>query len=139
MCVEGIGIRIVRTARAARLILAVAAVVVCVVLPSGKGASGQDLQLCTADAKTLCKGVRPGGGRLQMCLKRNEAKLSEPCRKTVDSVDTQVKEVGQACADDLHMYCPNVEPGGGRAADCLNTHAKQLSRQCKATMLKPSK
>jgi hypothetical protein len=135
---EDVGIRmVVRTGRAARLLLAVAAVVLCVFLPSGKGASGQDLQLCTDDAKTLCKGVRPGGGRLQMCLKKNEAKLSEPCKKTVASVDTQVKEVGQACADDLHMYCPNVEAGGGRAADCLNAHAKQVSRQCKAKLMKP--
>lgn len=40
---------------------------------------------CGADAKRLCDGVRPGGGRLAQCLKANEAALSPPCRTFLQS------------------------------------------------------
>lgn len=35
---------------------------------------------CGADAKRLCDGVRPGGGRLLACLEANAAAVSPPCK-----------------------------------------------------------
>jgi hypothetical protein len=40
---------------------------------------------CVHDAKTLCKGTKPGGGRMLACLKTNMAKLTPACQ-------TQTKE-----------------------------------------------
>ncbi|MFO1058567.1 MAG: cysteine rich repeat-containing protein, partial [Dongiaceae bacterium] len=34
---------------------------------------------CAADAEKLCKGVQPGGGRIQACLKQHSAELSPAC------------------------------------------------------------
>jgi hypothetical protein len=38
---------------------------------------------CGDDAKTLCKGVMPGGGRILDCLAKQKDKLSEACKKVV--------------------------------------------------------
>ena len=40
---------------------------------------------CQADYETYCKGTLPGGGRIIACLKKEQAKLSESCRKVVDT------------------------------------------------------
>lgn len=34
---------------------------------------------CGADARELCKGVRPGEGRIAACMKQNMQKLSPDC------------------------------------------------------------
>lgn len=36
---------------------------------------------CVNDAKTLCKDVKPGGGRTLACLKTNIDKLTPDCKK----------------------------------------------------------
>jgi len=38
---------------------------------------------CGADAKTLCSGVMPGGGRILDCLAKQKDKLSDACKKVV--------------------------------------------------------
>ncbi|MFM9940547.1 MAG: hypothetical protein ACKVP7_13770 [Hyphomicrobiaceae bacterium] len=38
------------------------------------------IDTCTGDAKKLCSGVLPGGGRIVRCLAANEASLTEACR-----------------------------------------------------------
>src|SRR5271169_5475730 len=36
---------------------------------------------CTEDAKKLCAGVQPGGGRILACLKDHKDALSDQCRQ----------------------------------------------------------
>lgn len=38
---------------------------------------------CRAEVKTLCRGIRPGGGRIKKCIEENESKLSPACQKAV--------------------------------------------------------
>jgi hypothetical protein len=38
---------------------------------------------CSADAEQVCPGVQPGGGRLFLCLKLNEGKVSTRCRSAL--------------------------------------------------------
>jgi len=40
---------------------------------------------CRADAERLCAGVEHGGGRILGCLAGQKDKLSDDCRKTVES------------------------------------------------------
>jgi hypothetical protein len=35
------------------------------------------------------------------------------------------------CADDVSKFCKDVTPGGGRIANCLKEHEKDLSPACK--------
>jgi hypothetical protein len=45
-------------------------------------------------------------------------------------------EVTGACLKDAKAQCPGVEAGGGQIKDCLKTHLKDLSDDCKAVLLK---
>lgn len=40
---------------------------------------------CRADAEKLCAGVERGGGRIMNCLAGQKDKLSDECRKLVES------------------------------------------------------
>jgi hypothetical protein len=35
------------------------------------------------------------------------------------------------CAEDVAKFCKDVQPGGGRLAQCLKEHEKELSAACK--------
>jgi hypothetical protein len=39
-----------------------------------------------------------------------------------------------ACGSDFQKFCPEVQPGGGRAIACLRTHAAQLAPQCQSAL-----
>ena len=41
-------------------------------------------QLCPADIQNLCPGVNPGGGRIYLCLKAQESKVSFQCRPALN-------------------------------------------------------
>ena len=45
-------------------------------------------------------------------------------------------EVTGACLKDAKAQCPGVKAGGGEIKDCLKTHIKDLSDDCKAVLLK---
>ena len=45
-------------------------------------------------------------------------------------------ELTGACLNDAKAQCPGVEAGGGQIKDCLKTHIKYLSDDCKAVLLK---
>jgi hypothetical protein len=36
------------------------------------------------------------------------------------------------CAEDVAKFCKDVQPGGGRLANCLQAHESELSPVCKA-------
>lgn len=38
---------------------------------------------CKEDAKTLCKGIKPGGGRIAACLKEHKDEVSPECKAAV--------------------------------------------------------
>jgi hypothetical protein len=42
----------------------------------------------------------------------------------------------EACAPDVHRYCPNVLPGGGRIISCLAGNKDRLSPRCRDTLLR---
>lgn len=86
---------------------------------------------CKADVEKFCAQVHPGGGRIVQCLKTNEAQLSAPCRERIKMVAERLKEVHQACADDVQQYCAGVKPGEGRIAQCLKEHKDKVSAECK--------
>lgn len=43
------------------------------------------------------------------------------------------------CADDIAKLCKNVKPGGGRLANCLNEHERELSPACTASIKETKK
>lgn len=46
-------------------------------------------QNCKEDIKKVCDGIRPGGGRILICLRNNSERLSQPCRDAVPKARSQ--------------------------------------------------
>ena len=45
-------------------------------------------------------------------------------------------ELSGACLKDAKAQCPGVEPGGGKIRECLKSHIKDLSDECKDVLVK---
>lgn len=96
-------------------------------------------QACKGDAEQYCKGVQRGQGRMVGCLRDNQAKLSASCKGQLSQMDARRKQrqarmhgATEACKGDAAQYCKDVQPGGGRVANCLKANSAQLSAACKA-------
>jgi hypothetical protein len=49
------------------------------------------LEACKDDLDKHCKGIEPGGGRLQVCLDQHKSELSDSCKKAVAALPPQAK------------------------------------------------
>ncbi len=47
-----------------------------------------------------------------------------------------VREAWAACTPDVHRFCPNVLPGGGRIVSCLAGNKDRLSHGCRDTLVR---
>ena len=84
---------------------------------------------CLKDAKALCAGVQPGGGKIRACLKTHLKDLSEDCQTVV------LKAVNaKACAADVKQFCADAKAGEGRIEACIKAHFADLSDACKVAM-----
>jgi hypothetical protein len=95
------------------------------------GALGQEPS-CKADLAKFCPQAKPGGGQIAACLKQNAAQLSPSCKERVAQMKEILKEVHQACEEDIHFLCAGIQPGGGRIAACLKQSTSEVSPGCKA-------
>ena len=86
---------------------------------------------CRADVQKLCNGVKPGSGRIAMCLKQHESELSSECREHMAAAKEAGKQLAEACKPDAEKLCNGVKPGQGRVASCLMEHQDQLSDACR--------
>ena len=92
-------------------------------------ASAEVTGACLNDAKALCPGVQPGGGKIRDCLKTHLKDLSEGCQTVV------LKAVkAKACADDVKQFCAGTEPGEGRIEACIKAHVADVSDACKVAL-----
>ena len=98
------------------------------VLPSSM-ASAEVSGACLSDAKALCAGVQPGGGKIRDCLKTQVKNLSEGCQAVV------LKAVNaKACAPDVKQFCADTKPGEGRVEACMKSHVAEVSDACKIAL-----
>lgn len=89
---------------------------------------------CHNDVQTLCKDIKPGGGRIIKCLKENEAKLSAECKAHQEKRKEQFKEAKEVCAEDMKKHCADVKPGGGARAKCMRENKDKFSQACQDSM-----
>ena len=105
-------------------------VVICV--GAGGRAYAEEQKLACADEIIqYCKGVKPGGGRLLLCLKENEKDLSTDCREKVAGLEKLLIEAQQICAGDTEKFCKGIQIGEGRIAKCLKEHIEEISPNCR--------
>lgn len=91
---------------------------------------------CAEDVKQLCADVLVGGGRVQECLRKNEAKLSPACSAKRAASEarfrTLVEEFSVACRRDADRLCSGVKAGRGRLVACLIRQQDDLSSSCRS-------
>mmetsp|Transcript_2774 Transcript_2774/g.6902 ORF Transcript_2774/g.6902 Transcript_2774/m.6902 type:complete len:571 (-) Transcript_2774:276-1988(-) len=96
--------------------------------------------MCSADADVLCADVKPGGGRIQECLREQRARLSWDCqeelfRQEVENADDLRLNVVlyNACLNDKKKFCNNKKYGNAQVKDCLeeNRNDPEFSAECK--------
>jgi len=102
-------------------------------------------ELCVPDAEALCPEVKPGGGRVQDCLREKRNQLSWDCQEELfrqevenaDDIRLSVK-LFRACLSDKKKFCGNVKPGNANAKDCLEDHRNDagFTEDCKAELEK---
>jgi hypothetical protein len=96
------------------------------------GSASAQAPSCKADLAKFCPQAKPGGGQVAACLKTNMAQLSPSCKARAAQMQELLKEVHQACEEDIHFLCDGIQPGGGRIAACLKQSAGEVSAGCKA-------
>ena len=94
-------------------------------------------QACAADIQQYCAGVPQGEGKLAQCLRTNRQKLSPGCQAGMAKTAGLMKEVVQACEDDVHRYCAGAAPGTTK--ECLRTNFRSLSFGCKRELFEAKK
>lgn len=102
--------------------------------PSAWGPMAAMRKTCSNETAKLCREVKPGHGRIAVCLNEHPQELSRPCKASVEQVMHQMvspMETHKACADDVKKLCGDVPPGTGRVAFCLGEHSAELTADCK--------
>jgi hypothetical protein len=94
-------------------------------------------QACAGDIATYCSGMQQGEGRVAQCLRSHKDQLSPGCQRGMAQTTTLMKEVVQACEDDVHRYCAGAAPGTTK--ECLRTNFRQLSLGCKRELFEAKK
>jgi len=87
---------------------------------------------CMKEVKELCKGIKPGQGRLRACLEENKAKLSPACQKRFEAGKGRGREgkepLQQACKADFQKLCKGSKV---RPQQCLLDNKDKLSEECR--------
>ena len=96
-------------------------------------------RVCAEDAKKLCSGVRPGGGRVYKCLTDHDADLAPACRERLAAAKARYDEFVAACKDDAGKYCKGIPAGAGRILSCLKGREADLAPACKAEFARAQK
>jgi len=89
---------------------------------------------CRADYFRLCPGVRPGAGRVLVCLNAQAEKLSQPCFQALAERGLAFAAALRLCRPDVERLCPDIRPGMGRVLVCLLDSAEQVSQDCRAAL-----
>ena len=106
-------------------------------LASGAATAESAQQACAPDIEKYCAGVPQGEGKIAECLRSHKQELSPACQSGMAKTASLMKEVAQACEDDLHKYCAGAAQG--TAKECLKANFRELSRPCKRELFEAKK
>lgn len=125
---------------------AMAAAIIAILVFGGAASAQQSLiesvaKGCDKEIKTYCKDVMAGEGRVLACLYAYEDKLSGKCEYALYDAAVRLQRaitalayVANECEADLHAFCSDIQPGGGRLLDCIEKNDAKVSKRCKQAM-----
>jgi hypothetical protein len=85
---------------------------------------------CADDVAKFCQDVKGGRRQIMQCLKAHQTELSSQCQARVQTRETRMKEMSDACQSDMQQFCKNISLGSGRLMRCLKQHEAELSSAC---------
>ncbi|NRG16763.1 hypothetical protein HPQ64_03555 [Rhizobiales bacterium] len=92
---------------------------------------------CGADIEKYCKNVNLGNNRIQQCLQKNEAKVSDQCKADYAGVYIMLQKrfaaqeaVTKVCDRDIQQLCKLVKPGKGHVLNCLLKAEPSVGDKC---------
>ena len=56
---------------------------------------GELVAACSGDVQRFCQGIKPGQGRIRVCIRSNRDRLSEPCKAAIMSAIEQRQALRQ--------------------------------------------
>lgn len=104
-----------------------------VIQASGSAFIEEGKKVCREDARQLCRGVFPGGGRIEQCLSSQIASVSPNCQSFLSKAN-QARHSFTMCEIDIQVHCSGVEPGEGRVAQCLSSKRNVISPGCASAL-----
>jgi hypothetical protein len=97
-----------------------------------RGARAEDP--CANDVKQFCGDVKGVSGKVQECLRQNEARLSVGCKVKRAAAHARLvahaEEFAKACGRDVQRLCGEVKAGSGRVLACLIRQQDDLTSSC---------
>jgi hypothetical protein len=78
--------------------------------------------VCRDDARKLCSGVSPGGGRVVACLQQHESELGAECKAALPTL--------ARCGEELRTVC-GADSSPRALRSCLRDNAAKLSPECR--------
>jgi outer membrane protein OmpA-like peptidoglycan-associated protein len=92
---------------------------------------------CGKDISKLCKKENLGGGRVQQCLERNQAKVSAGCKVASVAMRALLQNRAKAranvlrvCDRDIKRLCAGIQAGDGNLMECFYKARRNVSAQC---------
>ena len=101
--------------------------VAAALLSLAPGARAEDA--CTAEVNRLCPRSR-GDLLILSCLEANQDLIAKACPGDPDLLLAKARDIGAGCQEDVKKLCADVQPGGGRVAECLRNQSQLLSTSC---------
>jgi hypothetical protein len=119
---------------------------------------------CRGDYMNVCASVPTGGMAALQCLQQHSGQVSTGCQSALAAVTpgnsqtppttassampvpgpvptpgpmpmrAELRLMRADCGADFQRYCSSVQPGGGRAIDCLVSHGQQLRPECRSAL-----
>ena len=113
------------------LVFATALVISAVPATQSVALFGSSLKACEAAIKRSCGEVKPGGGRVQVCIERHFHALSRPCGDKL----AHAAEIERACEPDVHHLCAHVTRSREVLA-WITPKLNQVGRPCERALAK---
>lgn len=88
-------------------------------------------QACRADFAQFCKGIQPGQGRVLVCLREHQDRLSPECKSSLESAQTCANHARQLCGGSAGV---DQAPDRQAMRQCLQQHRDELPANCRAEL-----
>ncbi len=87
---------------------------------------------CRSDVLAYCKTEAIFGPKkkVQICLRKNESKLSLDCQNVLQRADAFKAELKANCGSDISNYCEEFEGDQNAMRNCIKKNYSKLSQKC---------